>query len=115
MQSYQVQSYKVSVSKLAEFDLLEIYHYYNELNPRVANSILDTLEIKAESLASFPYRGKVVPELLEYDIDKYRQLIAGNHRIIYRVTDNPNSVIILAVVDSRKDLEEWLLARLNAF
>ena len=69
-------------------------------------------EIKKEcdSLYYFPKRKRVVPELQQIGILKYREIIHKRWRIIFKIDDD--KVYILLVVDSRRNLEDILFQRL---
>ena len=62
-----------------------------------------------ESLSSQPNRCRVIPELREISIRDFRELLVGPYRIPYRVEQN--KVVILGVLDGRRELEELLLER----
>lgn len=55
-------------------------------------------------------RGRVVTELERFEVTAYRERIVGNYRLIYRVEDR--GVLVLAVFDGRRDLEQVLINRL---
>lgn len=76
-----------------------------------ALNILDKLQKKAESLNKQSERGRVVPELQSVGITHYRELIVKPWRIIYRTESN--KILIMAVLDSRRDLDDLLLQRLT--
>ena len=71
---------------------------------------MQRLETKAALLITLLNRGRIVPELLHTGISQYRELIGAPRRIVYRV-DN-RQVLIMAVLDSRRDLQTVLLGRL---
>jgi len=71
---------------------------------------LHKLESKAALLFALPNRGRIVPELLHTGISQYRELISAPWRIVYRVESQ--RVLIMAVLDSRRDLQTVLLNRL---
>jgi plasmid stabilization system protein ParE len=58
------------------------------------------------TLATMPERGRMVPELDRVGERRYRELIELPWRVIYRVKDE--SVRVVAVIDSRRDLQTWL-------
>ena len=68
------------------------------------------LETKAALLITLPNRSRVVPELLHTGIAQYRELISAPWRIVYRV--GHRQVLIMAVLDSQRDLQTVLLGRL---
>ena len=57
-----------------------------------------------------PRRGKVVSELLAQGMSDYRQILVAVYRVIYAV--RADSIDIVAVTDSRRDLQDALFRRL---
>ena len=85
--------------------------------PRIATdsienalSVLDRLQKRADSLTTAAESGRLVPELRSIDVHQYRELVERPWRIVYRI--EPDSVMVLAVLDGRRDLESLLLDRL---
>jgi plasmid stabilization system protein ParE len=58
------------------------------------------------SLRQFPFRCEIIPEAEHWGLD-YRHLIFGNHRIIFRVTEN--RVIVVRVVHGFQILRRRML------
>ncbi len=106
----EVKSYQVSWTLTAQQDLTEIIEFIAQDSIGDALSILQKLETKASLLITLPNRGRVVPELLHTGISQYRELISAPWRIVYRVENR--QVLIMAVLDSRRDLQAVLLGRL---
>lgn len=106
----EVGSYQVLWSDTAQQDLTEIVEYIAQDSVDDALLILHKLEANAALLVALPSRGRVVPELLHTGISQYRELISAPWRIVYKVTNN--QVFIMAVLDSRRDLQTVLLNRL---
>ncbi len=106
-----MQKYEVIVSRFAENDLKEIVNYFFDINPEYARDLYLKIKNKILALQHFPERGKIVPELEQQGIIKYRQILEGNYRIIFTV--RKLKVDILIVVDSRRDLEKILLLKLT--
>jgi len=106
-----MQEYKIIISSFAENDLKEILNYFIDINQKYAKSLLIKIKSKVFELREFPERGKVVPELEQQGIIKYRQMLEGNYRIIYSV--KKLEVNILIVVDSRRELEKVLMTKLT--
>lgn len=106
----ETKSYQVLWTHTAQQDLTEIIEYIAQDSDGDALAILHKLETKAALLVTLPNRGRVVPELLHTGISQYRELISAPWRIVYRV-DN-RQVLIMAVLDSRRDLQTVLLGRL---
>ena len=107
----ETRSYQVLWSHTAQQDLTEIIEYIAQDSVAAALEILHKLETKAGLLPTLPNRGRVVPELLHTGISQYRELISAPWRIIYRVESR--QVLIMAVLDSRRDLQTVLLNRLS--
>ena len=102
--------YRVEWARIAVSDLAAIITYLAEDNIEAALSILEKLEETAGKLTTMPLRGRTVPELAAFGILAYRQLICSPWRIIYKVSGK--RVTVLAVLDSRRNLEDILLERL---
>jgi len=106
----EAKRYQVQWTHTAQQDLTEIIEYIAQDSIGDALGILQKLETKAALLITLPNRGRVVPELLHTGISQYRELVSAPWRIAYRV-DN-RQVLIMAVLDSRRDLQTVLLGRL---
>lgn len=91
-------------------DLEGIARFIAERSPMNASRVLERLRERTRGLASLPERGRVVPELAAFGIHAYREVIARPYRVLYRVRGR--SVLVLAVLDGRRDLEDHLLERL---
>ncbi len=64
---------------------------------------------KINSLSRYPKRCRVVPELKAMGLMNYREMILGPYRIFFRM--EARQVILVGILDGRRDLEEILLAR----
>jgi toxin ParE1/3/4 len=102
--------YRVDWAEVARRDLLALVEYLIERNPDAASSTLDRLEGRAAALKRTPERGRVIPELERLQLREYRELIVAPYRLVYRVSGS--RVLVLAVLDSRRNLEDLLLDRL---
>ncbi|MFZ2405825.1 MAG: type II toxin-antitoxin system RelE/ParE family toxin [Methylobacter sp.] len=102
--------YQVRWAKAAERDLAEIIGYIMQNSPATANEIVKKIKIKTEDLMLLPDRGRIVPELFSQGISLYRELIIPPWRVIYRIAEK--TVFILAVIDSRRNVEDVLLEHL---
>ena len=102
-------SQAVEWTSTARYDLEEIIEYIAQDNINAAIKVLDRIEQRAAKLADLTPRGRLIPELLDTGISHYRELIESPWRIIYRQIDS--TVYIVAVLDSRRDLEALLLNR----
>ncbi len=102
--------YNIKWTSSAKEDLLSIVAYIKEDSPTIAREVYQKIKSKANSSNLFPLRGRVVPELQKEGITMYRELISSPWRIIYKV-DN-DTVYIMAIFDSRQNVEELLLQKL---
>ncbi len=104
------KKYAVIWASAAENDLARIIEYLAVDSPANALKVLDKLKKKAANLHHSPKRGRIIPELQEYGIYQFRELIIAPWRLIYRV--QMNEVYVLAVIDSRQNIEDILLKRI---
>ena len=104
------ETYKLQWTTNAKDDLLHIIAYIKKDSPDNANDIYLKIKDKAHSSNFFPLKGRVVPELQKEGITLYREVIAAPWRIIYKVGND--TVYIMAILDSRQNLEELLLQKL---
>jgi addiction module RelE/StbE family toxin len=91
-------------------DLEEIVSFVASDSPRASERLLEKVRAKAGSLETNPRRGRIVPELQRMGIRTWRELVVRPYRLLYRVKGN--AVVVLAVFDGRRDLEDVLLERL---
>ncbi len=102
--------YTVFWTETAHNDLEGIIDYISLDSVDNALNILYKIKEKAETLYSFPDRGRIVPELKFHNIENYRELILNPWRIIYKI--DKDEVYVLSVLDGRRNLEDILLERL---
>ena len=105
------RNFAVQWTKVAEQDLEAIIDYIALDSIDKALSILSKLRDEVATLVSMPHRGRVVPELQAQGVTGYHELIVPPLRIIYRI--GGRQVYVLAVLDSRRNLEDILLERLT--
>jgi plasmid stabilization system protein ParE len=107
------KKYEVIWASAAENDLAGIIEYLAADSPANALKVLDKLKEKAANLHHSPKRGRIIPELQECGIYQYHEIIIAPWRLMYRVQED--KVFVLAVLDSRQNIEDILLKRvLNA-
>jgi len=102
--------YKVIWTNVAENDLKEIIDFISIDSPQNALKILKSIKQKRSNLYTLPERGRIVPELQGQGISQYRQLIIPPWRLMYRI--DQQKIYVLSVIDSRRNVEDILLARL---
>jgi len=102
--------YKIRWTSTAKEDLLHIVAYIKEGSPSIARAVYQQIKSKANSSNFFPLRGRIVPELQKEGISMYRELISSPWRIMYKV--DSSTVYIMAIFDSRQNVEELLLQKI---
>ena len=104
------KTYKLQWTANAKDDLINIVGYIKKDNPSIAHEIYLNIRTKAKSSNFFPLKGRVVPELKKEGITQYREIITSPWRIIYKV--GSDTVYIMAILDSRQNIEDLLLQKL---
>ncbi len=104
------KNYKVKWTSNAKEDLLNIVAYIKQDNLNAARKVFERIKEKAQSSNFFPLKGRVVPELQKEGITLYRELIVNPWRIMYRIEND--TVYIMAIFDSRQNVEELLFQKL---
>lgn len=104
------RSRRVVWAEAAVRDLEEVISFIAADSPLNARRVLDRLQRKARSLETSPYRGRIVPELMRFGMRTWRELVVRPYRLVYRV--GRDAVVVLALFDGRRDLEDVLLERL---
>jgi len=106
-----VRRYTVAVDPAAENDLAEITDYIAERDS-VDRAIEVALQIEESfaALETFPNRGPHPKELLEYGNRDFREIYFKPYRIIYRVLER--DVVVVLIVDGRRDMQTLLTRRL---
>jgi len=104
------KKYGVVWADVAENDLIGIIEHISEDDPATAKKIFKKIKGRVDSLYNFPEKGRVVPELFEQGIAGYHELVVMPWRIIYKIVNV--TVIVLSVIDSRRNVEDILLRRM---
>ncbi len=104
------EAFRVLWTETAIRDLESLVSYIARDAPINADKVLAQVQARAESLHTVPECGRHVPELLRHGLAIWRELIVKPYRILYRIEEQ--TVYVLAVLDSRRDLEDVLLERL---
>jgi len=106
----EYKKYIVKITQNAENDINEIVDYIAQNNPQTALIKMEKIYAKINTLDHFPTRGSYVPELLARNIKDYRQITEEPWKIYYKINDN--TVNVLAVIDSRRNLKDLLINKL---
>ena len=104
------QNFQVIWARTAVNDLENIIDYIAQNSPLTAQKLFEQIKNKIETLSYSPQRGRYIPELQEQSILTYRELIISPWRVMYRISEN--NVYILAIIDSRRNVEDILLEKL---
>ena len=104
------KKYLVVWSESAAFDLNSIVSFIAVDSMQNARETFAKIKKECQLLERFPDLGKIPVELEALQIGGYRELSINPWRIFYR--KQANQIVILAVVDSRRDLEDALWNRL---
>lgn len=105
-----MKKFEVLWTKNAEYDLQLIIEYIKLDSISIAKDIFCGIKAECENLYYFPERKRVVPELAQIGISKYREVIYKRWRVIFKIENE--KVYILLVVDSSRNLEDILFQRL---
>ena len=104
------KTYKVQWTSNAKEDLLNIIDYIKQDSVENARKVYAQIREKAHSGNFLPLRGRVVPELQKEGITIYRELTTQPWRVMYKIENN--TIYIIAIFDSRQNIEELLLQKL---
>jgi toxin ParE1/3/4 len=94
--------FRVEITPTAESDIRDIWSFIAEESPENASSFILGLEEQVLTLEAFPGRCPLIPENEILDT-KYRHLIYGKYRTIFRITRN--TVYVLRVIHGARMLE----------
>ncbi len=100
---------KVQWTESAQFDWEQIIDFILVHNKKAAIDVYQNIKAACEKLNPNEKLGRIVPELMSQNIKFYRELIVRHWRVICKL--EKNKVIILAVIDSRRDIDDALLRR----
>ena len=104
---------KIIWTDAARDDLLEIRAYLKRSqSPAFVKKVTEDIRAEVGSLKEWPSKGIFVRELEELQLDQYRELLAGQHRIIFERASEAFYVHI--VCHTSRDLEALLRRRLLA-
>ncbi len=102
--------FTVQWTQTAVDDLLSIIDYVADRDGAdTAEHLYGQITRDLASLETMPFRCRVVPELQAEGIDGYRELLVGPYRLMFAVRGA--EVVLLTVLDGRRDLGELLIAR----
>ena len=91
---------RINWTRSAVEDLKSISDYISKDSVRYAKIQVFRLKSRTQVLKANPHVGRTVPEFVN---ERYRELIEGNYRIIYKVVDKKR-IDILAIHHVARDL-----------
>jgi plasmid stabilization system protein ParE len=108
-----METYSVVWVDSAKNELFEIIEYIAIENQLNAKNIYKNIKRKADSLSMLPYKGRIVPEFQQFEINLYREIIESPWRIIYRIHEK--RVVIMTILDGRRDVEDIIFQKIISF
>ncbi len=104
-----MKKYKVLWTLTAKKDLEDIIEYISKVSIEIAVEKYEKIKDAAQQLNRYPEQGRIIPELLDQNIRKYREIIISPWRLMYKI--EVIIVYIMAVIDGRRNIEDVLLKR----
>ena len=86
----------------AREDLFDLLSYISKDNPDAASRYAQDILAATERLGDFPESGRVYAS-------SYRVLVVRHHLVLYRIVDAQRNVLIVNLLDSRRDPDALLL------
>ncbi len=94
-------SHRIFWTRQSREDLRAVHQYIARGAPATASAYVRKLRNSVKRLGLFPFSGEVVAELGREEI---REILQGNYRLIYRVSDN--RVDVLTIFHGSQILDE---------
>lgn len=104
------KTYRVLWTQSAQLDLARMIEYIAKDSEANSKKLYRTVVHKAENLWQLPLQGRIVPELMDFGVEFYRELIISPWKLVYKV--ETERVLVLAVFDGRRNVEDVLFERL---
>jgi toxin ParE1/3/4 len=92
-------AYSITWTDAALSSVAEAAEYIAKDSPSYAATLITRTDYAANSLVSFPERGRIVPEYRDSTI---RELFVDSYRLIYRIFND--TVTVVAFVHGARDL-----------
>ncbi len=96
-------------AKTAKNDLNETVEYIANDSVEIALNKFYEIRKSTRQLEKFPEQGRIIPELRNENILRYREIIISTWRLIYKIEDK--KIYIMAVIDGRRNIEDVLMKR----
>ena len=102
--------FEIQWTASAQADLDEILDYIASKDSYVAaEGLHEKLIRRIGTLVARPLRCRIIPEIRAVGILDFRELIVPPYRVCFRI--HGHDVVLLGVLDGRRDLAELLLQR----
>ena len=95
---------KVIWTETANKDLNEIIEYIANDSVEIALEKFYKIKDSVKQLDKFSEQGRIIPELKNENIMKYRELIVSPWRLMYKIEEK--KIYIMAVLDGRRNIEQ---------
>lgn len=99
---------RVAWTRKALADLRGIYDYIAQDSKNYARIQVERIKAAALRAGEFPESGRIVPEAPH---QRWREILTGNYRILYRDDEKKEQILVLAVVHGRQLLKESMVNR----
>ncbi len=96
-------------TKTAKNDLNEIVEYIANDSVKIALNKFYEITESTKQLENFPEQGRIIPELRNENILRYREIIISPWRLMYKIEDK--KIYIMALIDGRRNVEDVLMKR----
>lgn len=96
-------------TKTAKNDLNEIVEYIAHDSVEIALNNFNEIIEMPKQLENYPEQGRIIPELKNENILRYREIIESPWRLMYKIEDK--KIYIMAVIDGKRNIEDVLLKR----
>ena len=90
---------KIVFSSRAKTDLAEIVKFMAYDNPQAARKWSANIHQLVLKLADFPKMGRTVPE---FSNETIRELIKGQYRVVYKIDDEKDTIVIITIHHGRR-------------
>lgn len=92
---------KVVFAASAREDFADIVRFIANDKPQAARDWANGIRISVSKLSDFPRQGRIVPEYADENI---REIIKGQYRIVYKIDEEKQIIVVVAVHHSKKHL-----------
>jgi len=90
---------KVVFSSAAKADLTELVELIAADKPLAARKWATKIRQTVTKLSDYPQLGRIVPE---YDDKTIREILEGQYRIVYKVDEETDTIVIVTIWHSKK-------------